>query len=138
MRRWTTVAAVAVVVSSLGLLAMAAKTQVTEKKKEKVKPNRVMHVVCFKFKEEAAQEQIDKVCKDFAELKNKIPGILKYQAGVNISPEGLNKGFKHCFILTFKNVKARDAYLPHPAHKEFGKSLGALISDVFVIDIETP
>ena len=138
MKRWRTIAAVALVAASLGLLAMAPKVEVTAKKIEKLKPNRVMHVVCFKFKEEAAQEQIDKVCKDFADLKNKIPGILRYQAGVNISPEGLNKGFKHCFILTFKNVKARDAYLPHPAHKEFGKSLGGLISDVFVIDIETP
>ena len=30
--------------------------------------------------------------------------------------------------------KDRDAYLPHPEHKAFGKVLGPVMDDVFVID----
>jgi hypothetical protein len=92
------------------------------------------HVVCFSFKEDATPEQIQKVVDDFAALPKKIPTIAGFECGTNNSPENMNKGFTHCFILTFKSAKDRDAYLPHPAHKEFGKSLGPIIKDVMVID----
>jgi hypothetical protein len=34
------------------------------------------------------------------------------------------------------DVKARDAYLPHPEHKKFGELLGrvGVLEDVFVVD----
>ena len=40
------------------------------------------------------------------------------------------------YQVTFTNAAARDAYLPHPAHKEFGALLGKLgvLEDVFVVD----
>ena len=53
---------------------------------------------------------------------------------MNNSPENLNKGCTHGFILTFKNETDRDAYLIHPDHKEFGKLVGPLLAEVFVID----
>lgn len=111
------------------------KTAKEEKvKAEKAGPKQVVHVVCFKFNEGVTQEQIDKVRKDFSALRKKVPGIVNYRAGINNSPEGLNKGFTHCFIVTFANAKGRDAYLPDPAHQEFVKTLDGLIADVFVID----
>ena len=57
--------------------------------------------------------------------------------GTNVSPEKHDKGFTHCFILSFKNEKNRDAYLVHPAHKAFGRLLGPVMEDVFVIDFWT-
>ncbi|MFZ0428714.1 MAG: Dabb family protein [Acidobacteriota bacterium] len=94
----------------------------------------VRHVVAFKFKEDASPEQISQVVEAFRALKNKIDVIVSFEAGTNVSPEGLNKGFTHCFILTFRNEKDRDAYLVHPAHKEFGELVGPLLADVFVVD----
>ena len=106
--------------------------------KSKVKVKKIRHVVCFKFKEDATKEQIVKVVKTFEDLKKKkkIAEIENFEWGTNNSPEGLNKGFTHCFILTFANEKARDAYLPHPDHKAFGKVLKPILDDVFVIDFE--
>ena len=95
------------------------------------------HVVCFKFTDNAAAEQIKTVEDAFAALPDKIPFIVAYEAGTNVSPENRAKGFTHCFILTFKTAKDRDAYLTHPAHKEFGKSLGGILDDVFVLDFWT-
>jgi len=92
------------------------------------------HVVAFKFKADADQRQIDKVVEEFRRLKNSIDTIVSFETGTNNSPENLNKGFTHCFILTFKNEKDRDAYLVHPAHKAFGKLVGPVVDDVFVID----
>ena len=54
--------------------------------------------------------------------------------GINNSPENKNKGCTHGFILTFHTEKDRDAYLVHPQHKEFGKLVGPLLDDVFVLD----
>ncbi|MFP6893571.1 MAG: Dabb family protein, partial [Opitutales bacterium] len=112
----------------------SAKAKTENKSKEKVK--KIRHVVCFKFKEDATKEQIAKVEKAFEDLKKKkkIAEIENLEWGTNNSPEGLNKGFTHCFILTFADEKARDNYLPHPDHKAFGKVLKPILDDVFVID----
>ncbi len=92
------------------------------------------HVVAFKFKPAATPEQIKEVEEAFRALKTKVPGIQSLEWGTNVSPENRNKGFTHCFVLGFRSVKNRDGYLEHPAHKEFGKLLGPILDDVFVID----
>lgn len=38
--------------------------------------------------------------------------------------KGLNMGFTHVYLLTFKSAATRDAYLPHPEYKNFGALLG--------------
>jgi len=92
------------------------------------------HVVSIKFKDGAAADQIKAVENAFAALKTKIPGITSLNWGTNVSPEQKNKGFTHCFVLTFAAEKDRDTYLTHPDHKAFGKLLGPIVGDVMVID----
>jgi hypothetical protein len=94
----------------------------------------LLHVVSLKFKEGATKEQIKAVEDAFGALPSKIPGIASYKWGTNVSPEKHDKGFTHCFILGFKSEKDRDDYLVHPDHKAFGKTLGPVFGDVFVID----
>jgi hypothetical protein len=95
---------------------------------------KIHHVVCFKFKSTATPEDIKKVEQAFAALQDKVPGIESLKWGTNVSKEQRNKGFTHCFVLTFKTQKERDAYLEHPEHKAFGTLVGPLVDDVFVID----
>ena len=94
------------------------------------------HIVVFKYKPGATEEQIKQVMDAFVALKTKIPGIVSIEHGVNNSPEKLNQGFTHVYQVTFTNAAARDAYLPHPAHKAFGELLGKLgvLESVFVVD----
>ena len=94
------------------------------------------HIVVFKYKPGATEELIKQVMDAFVALKTKIPGIVSIEHGVNNSPEKRNQGFTHVYQVTFTNAAARDAYLPHPAHKEFGALLGKLgvLEDVFVVD----
>lgn len=98
----------------------------------------VKHVVVFKYKQSATPEQIEQVTTAFKALKGKIPGIVSFEYGTNNSPEGLNKGFTHVYLLTFTDAAARDAYLPHPEHKKFGELLGKLgiLEEPFVVDFE--
>lgn len=98
------------------------------------KSGKLFHVVSLKFKPSATKEQIKAVEDAFVALKEKIPGIASLDWGTNVSPEKHDKGFTHCFVLSFASEKDRDAYLPHPAHKAFGKMLGPILDDVMVID----
>lgn len=92
------------------------------------------HVVLFAFKDDATSEQIDAVVRDFAALPHAIPGIVSYECGTNVSPEGLNDGFTHCFTLTFARNEDRDVYLGHPAHTAFVGTLGACLARSLVVD----
>lgn len=97
--------------------------------------SRVQHIVCFKFKAGTTDAQITAMEKEFAALKGKVDGLIAFEHGRNNSPEGLSKGFTHCYIATFKSLADRDAYLPHAAHQEFvSKHLKPILDDVFVID----
>ncbi len=94
----------------------------------------VYHVVHFKFKADAKKEEVEKVVAAFAALKTKIPAIHDFKHGTNSSPEGLAKGFTHCWIITFKNEKDRDAYLVHPDHKAFVEVLKPHLEEPLVVD----
>lgn len=95
------------------------------------------HVVLFKFKEGTSAADIKKVEDAFSSLPSKITEIVGYEWGLNNSPEGLDKGFTHCFFLTFKSEEDRAIYLPHPDHKAFGEVLGPHLDDVLVVDYWT-
>ena len=92
------------------------------------------HVVLFKFKDSSTPAQVKSVEEAFTALPGKINTIVGLEWGTNMSPENLEQGYTHCFLVTFKNTADRDAYLPHPAHKEFGKILGPHLDKVLVID----
>jgi hypothetical protein len=96
------------------------------------------HIVIFKYKAGATAGEINEVTKAFQALKDKIPGIISFEYGANNSPENLNKGFTHVYLITFENAGARDAYLPHPEHRKFGELLGklAILEEAFVVDFQ--
>lgn len=92
------------------------------------------HIVLFKFKESATAEQITELEEAFATLPKKIETIREFEWGTNVSPEGKDKGFTHCFLVTFEDKEGLEVYLPHPTHKEFVKLVRPLVEDVTVID----
>lgn len=114
----------------------AASSPETATKKE-MDNKQLRHVVLFKFKEGTTEEEIKKVEEAFTTLPGKIPEIRDFEWGTNNSPEGLDKGFTHCFFLTFNSEEDRAAYLPHPDHKAFGEVIGPYIEDVLVVDYWT-
>ena len=95
------------------------------------------HVVLFKFKEEATSVDIQSVESAFVALRTKIKEIKDIEWGLNNSPEGLNKGFTHCFFVTFDSEEERSIYLPHPAHMAFVDVLSPHLEDVLVLDYWT-
>lgn len=94
----------------------------------------VRHVVHFKFKKEATPERIKAITDAFAALKGKISEVESLEWGTDSSPEGLGKGFTHCWIVSFKDAKGRDAYLVHPEHKAFVDLLLPSLDEALVVD----
>lgn len=92
------------------------------------------HVVLLKF---APGADIDRVTSAFAALPSQIPEVGSLEWGVNNSPEGLDRGFTHCFSLGFAGAAARDAYLVHPRHQAFSALAKPHLADVLVIDYDT-
>ncbi|MFM8933652.1 MAG: Dabb family protein [Gemmataceae bacterium] len=77
------------------------------------------HIVLYKFKDSLTQAQVDEVINAFNALPSKIPGIIGYEAGTNVSKEGKSEGLTHSFVLTFKSMQDLDAYIAHPAHQAY-------------------
>lgn len=92
------------------------------------------HVVLFKFKDEATAEQVHGIEKAFGELAKKIDTVKGYEWGTNVSPEGLNDGFTHCFFVTFADKEGLNVYLPHAEHQAFVAKLKPLLDKVCVVD----
>ena len=97
---------------------------------------KVKHIALIKFKEGTTEEQIQSIFSSILDITETIPGIEDYVSGPYASPEGLNQGFTHAFIMTFTDVAARDAYLPHPEHERVKASLTAEVDSLLVFDFE--
>ncbi len=77
----------------------------------------IVHMVLLKVKKSVRKPKIAAVMDSIAALSEVVKGMTSFSWGPYSSPEGLNQGFTHAFCSTFRNAKARDAYLVHPAHE---------------------
>ena len=97
---------------------------------------KIKHVGLLRFKEGTSQDEIERIFSELMDISENIPGIEDYVSGPNNSPEGKSDGYSHGFIMTFADVTARDAYLPHPEHKRFQAEALPHVESVIVFDFE--
>jgi hypothetical protein len=134
MRRRLIASAVLVSLSLIGALTLV---NADTAKPEAKDGRQLRHVVLFKFKDGTSRDQIDEVVDAFRALQKKIDAIEDFEFGTDVSTENKSQGFTHCFFVTFRDEKGRDAYLPHPAHKAFGALVGPRLDKVLVVDYWT-
>jgi hypothetical protein len=94
---------------------------------------KVLHIVLIKFK---TPGKVEGFLAEVAEMKKHIPEIESYEFGEYSSPEGLNQGLTHGFVITFTNAAARDRYLTHPAHEAIVKEYLPHVANVIAFDFE--
>jgi hypothetical protein len=94
----------------------------------------VYHVVLLRFKD-GHESVAPSLFKALAELQ-KLPGMVSYRGGAYASPEGLNQGFTHGFVMTFVDAAARNAYLVHPDHDRVKDEFLPLVDKVIAFDFE--
>jgi hypothetical protein len=103
----------------------------------------IRHIVLIRFKEDTSQSMIDEVFKDLAAIKSKLSGVLSITSGRSESPEKIERGYMHGFVVDFKDWAALGAYQQHPDHRQVGARLvenavggldGILVFDLAVED----
>jgi len=97
----------------------------------------IKHIALVKFKPGVSEGQIEDIFAQLKALKEGIPGILDFSSGRNNSPEGLNGGFTHGFIMTMQGAAARDAYLAHPEHEKVKAIALPNVENIVVFDYES-
>jgi hypothetical protein len=123
------------IISLATVLALALAWQMTTAQPAVQKPARVLrHIVMYKFKDEVKEPEIKEVINTFADLPKKIDGIVAFEHGPNVSPEGKSDGLTYCFVVSFESEAARDKYLKHPAHDEYVKVVKDRREKVVVFD----
>lgn len=96
----------------------------------------IHHIVLLSFRIETSAATRAELERGFVALSKQISEVQSLEWGVNVSPEGLGKGFSHCFRLSFASAADRDAYLPHPAHLAFIEKIKPCLADVLVVDYQ--
>ena len=94
------------------------------------------HLVLFKWKPETPPEKIAEIEAAFCSLPARIPEIVGFEWGTDISIQGFDRGFTHCFVVTVDSEAGRDAYLPHPEHAEFIALSRPHVEQILVLDYE--
>ncbi|MGE3622595.1 MAG: Dabb family protein [Bdellovibrionales bacterium] len=92
------------------------------------------HIVLMTFQNELGEEEIAEAVERFFDLRETIEEVKAMEHGMNISVEGLDQGFTHCFLLDFDDEAARDRYLAHPAHQDFVGYVMPLLANGLVVD----
>ena len=97
---------------------------------------KIKHIGLLKFKGGTSPEQMDQLFAELLDITETIPGIEDYVVGPNNSPEGLNEGYTHGFVMTFTDAGSRDAYLPHAEHERVKALFMPNVEKVLVFDFE--
>jgi hypothetical protein len=75
----------------------------------------VEHIVLFKLKAGATDEQKAAAKKALKGLKEQVDGIVDLTCGDNFSER--SQGYEMGLVVRFRDRAALDAYIPHPAHR---------------------
>jgi len=99
----------------------------------------IRHIVFIRFKPEISDAEITAIFDELYAIKDKLPGVLSITSGKSESPEQMERGYMHGFVVDFVDWDALQAYQDHPDHKILGGKLVANavagIDDILVFDL---
>jgi hypothetical protein len=96
---------------------------------------KVYHLVLVKFPAAKAHRMAE-LKAALENLRKVLPGFLSCSGGPYSSPEGLNQGYTHGFVMTFADVETRDRYLTHPDHEKIKQAFLPDLEGVVAFDFE--
>ncbi len=83
----------------------------------------IRHIVLIRFQPEVSEGQIAALFTELEEIRAQVPGILAITAGRSESPEKIERGYHHGFVVDFADWAALAAYQAHPDHQALGAKL---------------
>ncbi|WP_306144721.1 Dabb family protein [Roseibium sp. MMSF_3412] len=101
----------------------------------------IRHIVLIRFKPEVGEDIIRGFFQELREIREQVSGILDITSGRSESPEQIERGYMHGFVVDFEDWDALERYQTHPDHKALGGKLVANaiggLDGILVLDIPT-
>jgi hypothetical protein len=99
----------------------------------------IHHIVLIRFQPSVSEAKIADLFSELHQIMGKVPGLLAITSGKSESPEQIERGYMHGFIVDFTDWTALQAYQDHPDHKRLGAGLVAAaqggIDGILVFDL---
>ncbi|MCV0424788.1 MAG: Dabb family protein [Roseibium sp.] len=99
----------------------------------------IRHIVLIKFQPGVSEEIIAGLFAELRVIEKQVPGIRDITSGRSESPEKIERGYMHGFVVDFEDWDALEAYQTHPDHKALGAKLVANavggLDGILVLDI---
>ena len=83
----------------------------------------IRHIVLTKFKPETSEEVIAGIYSGLSALCAQLPGAGGFTGGRSESPEQMERGYMHGFVVDFEDWKTLQSYADNPDHKALGAQL---------------
>lgn len=85
----------------------------------------IRHIVLIRFLPNQSEGQIAALFTELHAINGKVPGLLAITSGKSESPEQMERGYMHGFVVDFSDWAALQAYQDHPEHQVLGAKLTA-------------
>lgn len=85
----------------------------------------IRHIVLLRFQPDVSEVKIADLFAELHRINGKVPGLLAITSGKSESPEQMERGYMHGFIVDFTDWAALHAYQDHPEHQLLGAKLTA-------------
>lgn len=100
----------------------------------------IRHIVLTKFKPETSEDEIAAIYAGLRALTDTMPGARNFVGGRSESPEQIERGYMHGFVVDFDSWDALQAYADDADHKALGGRLIAHavggIDGILVLDLD--
>ena len=100
----------------------------------------IRHIVLTKFKPDVSEDTIKGIYDGLSALAKKLPGAANFTGGRSESPEQIERGYMHGFVIDFDSWDALQTYADDEDHKALGGQLVANavggIDGILVLDLD--
>lgn len=100
----------------------------------------IRHIVLTKFNPEVSEATIKGIYDGLAAVTDKLPGAANFTGGRSESPEQIERGYMHGFVIDFDSWEALQTYSDDEDHKALGGQLVANamggIDGILVLDLD--
>ena len=83
----------------------------------------IRHIVLTKFKSETKEDKISEIYAGLFSLTERIPGAHNFAGGRSLSPEQIERGYFHGFVVDFDSWAELKNYAEHPEHLALGSQI---------------
>jgi hypothetical protein len=100
----------------------------------------IRHIVLTKFNPDTSEDKISEIYAGLSALADKLPGAQNFTGGRSESPEQIERGYMHGFVIDFDSWDALQIYAANEDHKALGGELVANavggIDGILVLDLD--